>query len=157
MKKRDIVLIIGGLAFILLIIFLSLLLGDHFQTPSCGCPDMVSQYFIIIFIILAVIFVASLLYYLFSLRIDAKQNIMNKNIEVIYSILDNDEKKVIEKLINNKGVIEQNKISDIFGKIKSHRILKKLINKKLIDVEKKGKTNTIKLKKELRIQLVNSK
>ena len=154
MKKRDIVLIIGAVAFILLVIFLSLLLGDRFQVKSCGCPNMVSQNFIIIFIILAIIFVASLLYYLFSLKIDIKENIIKKNIEVLYTILDKDEIITLEKLIKNNGEITQGKISEIFGKIKSHRILKRLISKKIIDVKKQGKLNTIILKKELKQELV---
>ncbi len=154
MKKREIVLSIGALAFILLVVFLSLLLGDRFQIKSCGCPNMVSQNFIIIFIMLAIIFVACLLYYLFSLRINAKEDIINKNIDIIYRILDTDEKKVLDTIIKNKGKISQSEISKTFGKIKSHRILKKLIDKRIVDVEKKGKNNTITLKKELKEELV---
>jgi len=154
MKKRDIVLLIGCIAFILLIILLSLLLGEHFQPQSCGCPHVISQNFIYIFILLAVVFVGCLLYYLFSLKVNAKENIIHKSMEVLYAILDNDEKKVLDEIIKNKGEVSQIDISKIFGKLKSHRILKKLVDKKIIDMTKKGKENTITLKKELKQELV---
>ncbi|MBD3253419.1 hypothetical protein GF386_06810 [Candidatus Pacearchaeota archaeon] len=154
MRKRDIVLVIGGVSFVLLIVFLSLLLGEHLQPQTCGCPHVVSNNFIYIFILLAVFFVGSLLYYLFSLKVDAQENIINKNIEVLYAILDSDEKKALDLIIRNKGEMGQSGLSKIFGKIKSHRIIKKLINKKIIDVEKSGRINKIKLKKELQRELI---
>jgi uncharacterized membrane protein len=154
MKKRDLILLIGAVSFIILIIFLSLLLGDKFQVRSCGCPNMVSQNFIIIFIILAVIFVGSLLYYLLSLKIDSQKGIIEKNIEVLHSILDKNERIVINLIIRNNGEIPQSEISKKMGKLKSHRTVKKLIDKKIIDTTKKGRENTIILKKELKQQLV---
>ncbi|MFA5060916.1 MAG: hypothetical protein WC494_01200 [Candidatus Pacearchaeota archaeon] len=152
MKKRDYVLIIGSLSFLTLIIFLSLLLADKFQVKTCGCPKMVSHNFILFFIILAVIFVSSLLYYLFSLKIDEKEKIITKNIEILKSILDTDEKKVLDK-ISKTGELEQKEISEMFDKIKAHRVIKKLYEKGIIEIEKKGKTNKIKLNKELKKEL----
>jgi len=154
MKKRDIILVIGGISFLILIIFLSLLLTGKFQMKNCPCPGVVSYNFIWVFIFLAVLFVGSLFYYLFSLKIDEKKKTIEKNIEVLYSILDKDEKNVLNKLINNQGKIEQSKISKDYDKIRAHRIIKKLKDKKIIDIIKKGKTNKIELKKELKRELV---
>lgn len=152
MKKRDFILIIGSLSFLILIIFLSLLLADKFQVKTCGCPKMVSHNFIWIFIILATIFVSSLLYYLFSLKIDEKEKIITKNIEILNSILDDEEKKVLDK-ISKTGELEQKEISEMFDKIKAHRVIKKLHEKGIIEIKKNGKTNKIKLNKELRKEL----
>lgn len=152
MKKRDYILIIGSLSFLTLVIFLSLLLADKFQVKSCGCPKMVSHNFILLFIVLAIIFVSSLLYYLFSLKIDEKEKIIVKNIEILNSILDSDEKKVLNK-ISRTGEIEQKEISEMFDKIKAHRVIKKLHEKGIIEIEKTGKTNRIKLNKELKKEL----
>lgn len=149
MRKREIILIIGGFSFLILIVLLSLLLADKFQVKSCGCPRVVSHNFIWLFIFLAVIFVSSLIYYLFSLKIDAKEKIIGKNIEILYSILDKDEKEVLNFLVKNKGEVKQSEISKNYDKIKAHRIIKKLQEKRIIDVIRDGKTNKIKLKEEL--------
>ena len=154
MKKGIISLIISSISFILLIVFLSLLLGEHFQTQSCGCPKMVSQNFIILFIILSVIFIGGLVYYLLSLQIEKKENIINKNMEVLYSILDKDEQNLLDFLIRNNGTINQNDLSKKIGKLKSHRIIRKLEQKKIINITKQGKNNLIKLNRELKQELI---
>lgn len=154
MEKKDYFLITGLISFLTLVVSLSLLLADKFQVKTCGCPKMVSQNFIILFIFLAVIFVTSLLYYLFSLKITQKEKCIGKNIEILYTILDNDEKKVLEKLSKNKGTLEQSEISKMYDKIKAHRIIKKLEEKGLIEIKKEGKKNTLNLKDELKKELI---
>ena len=154
MKKGIISLIISSISFILLIIFLSLLLGEHFQTQSCGCPKMVSQNFILLFIILSIIFIGGLVYYLLSLQIEKKENIINKNMEVLYSILDKDEQNLLDFLIKNNGEINQNSLAKKIEKLKAHRVIKKLKQKEIIQIIKQGKNNSIKLKKELQQELI---
>lgn len=154
MKKNDIILIIGSLSFIVLIVTLSLLLADKFKVSGCGCQRVVSHNFTWLFSLLAVIFVASLIYYLFSLKLEKKEKVIGKNIEILYSILDNEEKEVLNRIIKNKGTIEQSEISKEYDKIKAHRIIKKLEEKRIVDIFKEGKTNKIKLKKELKEELV---
>lgn len=154
MRGKNLFLLMGGISFVALIISLTLLLGDHFEIKSCGCPKMISQHFVWLFIILAVLFVGSLVYYLFSLEIDKKEKIISRNLEVLTSILDEDEKAVLDLIVMNKGRIEQARISEKYGKIKAHRILKKLSQKNIIDLSKDGKTNTVHLKNELKEELV---
>ena len=74
--------------------------------------------------------------------------------EVLSSILDKDENKVLDILINNKGEMPQAELSKKYDKIKAHRILKKLKEKNIIDIKKDGKNNIIILKQELRGELV---
>ena len=154
MKLREGVLITGGIAFVTLVIFLSLLLADRFQVRGCGCPKVISHNFVWLFIILAIIFVASLFYYLFSMKLEKKEKVITKNIEVLNSILDEDENKVIDILVQNEGEILQSEISKKYDKIKAHRILKKLQEKNIINIKKDGKTNKITLKKELKEGLI---
>jgi len=154
MKKRIIALIISSISFILLIIFLSLLLGEQFKIESCGCPKMVSQNFIILFITLSIIFIGGLVYFLLSLQINKKEKIINKNMEILYSILDNDEKNLLEFLIKNNGKINQKDLSTKIGKLKAHRTIKKLKQKKIIEITKYGKNNLVKLKRELKQELI---
>ncbi len=154
MRKRDIVLILGGISFIALVISLSLLLGNHLEVKTCGCPKMISQNFIWLFISLAIIFVVSLLYYLFSFKIEEKEKCLCKNMEILNSILDKDEKKVLDRIVLNKGQMEQTKISEMYDKIKAHRVIKKLEEKGIIEVSRIGKTNVVKLNEELKKELV---
>lgn len=154
MKKRELILILGGIAFIAFVVSLSLLLGSRLEEKTCGCPKMISQNFIWLFSSLAIIFVVSLVYYLFSLKIEEKERCLCKNMEILTSILDKDEKKVIDKIASTGGKIEQTKISEMYDKIKAHRIIKKLEEKKIIEIVKTGKTNTIKLNEDLRKELI---
>ncbi len=154
MKLRDGVLLVGGLSFITLVIFLSLLLADRFQVRGCGCPKVVSHNFVWLFILLAIIFVGALLYYLFSLKIEKKEKIISKNMEVLNSILDDDENNFLDLIVSNDGVMSQSALSNSHGKIKAHRVLKKLEEKNIIDIKKEGKTNKVILKKELKEELV---
>lgn len=154
MRTRDIMLVISGLSFLTLIISIGLLIANKLQITSCGCPKMISQNFVYLFIILSVIFVAGLFYYLFSLRIDNQKQMINKNMEILYKILDEDEKAVLKKLISHQGEMQQSQVSEMFDKLKAHRTIKKLIDKGIVDVAKDGKTNKIILKKELKEELV---
>lgn len=152
--KKEIILLIGGLSFIIFVFLLNLLLADKFTVTECGCPKMVSQNFVGIFVFLSIVFVACLFYYLFSLRLEHKERIIKGNFEVLYSILDENEKKVIKKIVLNKGEIDQHELSEIYGKIKAHRLIKKLEQKNIITIKKIGKSNKIKLKEELSQELV---
>lgn len=154
MNKREYILIIGLVSFLILITLISLLLADHLQVKSCGCPKVVSHNFLFLFIFLAIIFVSSLLYFLFSQKINHKEELIKNNFNVLYSILDDQEKDVLNSLIKNSGEIEQSKISKKLNKIKAHRIIKKLEEKKIVNVIKEGKTNKIKLNKDLKETLI---
>ncbi len=152
--KKELILGIGLVSFLTLIINLSFLLADKFEVATCGCPKMVSQNFVGLFILLSFIFVSCLFYYLFSLKIEGKNRIIKSNIDVLYSILDDNEKNLLGKIILNNGFIEQSDISKEYGKIKSHRLVKKLEEKNIVFVIKNGKKNIIELKKELKQELV---
>ena len=86
-RSNSIILIISGISFILLVVFLSLLLGNHLQVQSCECPKMVSQNFIVLFITLSVIFIGGLIYYLLSLKIERKDKKVKFNVERIMEFL----------------------------------------------------------------------
>ena len=89
-----------------------------------------------------------------SLKIQTQKKIMDKNINLILGFLDKDEQDIIQELIENKGEIMQNQLTRHHGKLKSHRVIQRLRNKKIIDIEKAGKTNLIKLKPELKKELI---
>jgi uncharacterized membrane protein len=153
MKKYGLIsLILSGISFILLVVFLSLLLGEHFQIESYGCPSMVSQNFILLFIALSVIFIGGLIYYLLSLQIEKKNKKVKFNIKTIIKFLDDDEKKILNQVNENrnKEILQ----SDIKGlsKLRKHRAIKKLKEKNILEVKKLGNKNKIKLNENFELE-----
>ena len=78
---------------------------------------------------------------------DCKKDFTN----VILKFLSYNEKKVLNKLIEQKGSILQSEISRLesMGKVKTHRVIKDLQRKGIIVVEKYGNTNRISLSESL--------
>jgi len=150
MKRKQIIsLIVSSISFILLIIFLSLLLGEHFQTENCGCPKMVSQNFIILFIVLSVIFIGGLIYYLLTLKLEEKDKKVKFNVKTIMKFLDSDDKKILNQI--KKGEILQSKIKGL-SKLRKHRAIKKLQEKEILKIEKIKNKNKIKINKNFELK-----
>lgn len=148
MFPRKLYLIVSLISIILLLILSALVIFDKIELKSCACPNVVSNNLLALFIILSVIFVSTLFYYLFTLKINQKEKIIKSNFNIIYSILDDDEKKLFDLIVLNKGKINQLDVSKKFGKIKGHRLIQKLKLKNIIKIKKTGSRNQIYLKKE---------
>jgi len=73
----------------------------------------------------------------------------NKN--VILKFLNPNERRILEKLIENNGLVLQSEISRMEGmtKLKTHRAVKDLEIKGIIKAERYGKTNRITLTKDI--------
>ncbi len=150
MKKSQIAsLIISSISFILLIIFLSLLLGEHFQVESCGCPKMISQNFIFLFIFLSIIFIGGLIYYLLSLKLEKKEKKVRFNVKTIMKFLDKDEKMVLNQI--KKEEILQSSIQGL-SKLRKHRAIKKLQEKEILKIKKIKNQNKIKLNENFELK-----
>lgn len=79
----------------------------------------------------------------------AKEKTHTKSMfEVIKMFMSNDEKKTIDFLVNNAGSGTQAEISKIQGmdRVKAHRVIKSLSEKKLIDVNLYGKARKVTIK-----------
>ncbi|HLC68485.1 MAG TPA: hypothetical protein VJH24_01485 [Candidatus Bilamarchaeaceae archaeon] len=96
-------------------------------------------------------------YYIMSQKIETKEETIKKSGEVILRFLDSDEKKVVSRLLGNHGKVLQAEITRMDGmsKVKSHRVVKRMLKKGVIEVEGFGKTNIVKLPQELWESLVN--
>lgn len=151
--NRNIIFIISIISFIGLIFFFSYWQLDRLSGNTCGCPKVISQSSFMIFLILIIIFAITLFYYLYLLSISKKEKTILSNQKTLFSILNEDEKKLINKIIKNKGFIEQKVISKEYGKIKAHRLIQKLKEKNIIKVIKKNNKNKIILNKELDLVL----
>ncbi|MBU0527411.1 hypothetical protein KKE92_02935 [Candidatus Micrarchaeota archaeon] len=67
------------------------------------------------------------------------------------SLLQPSERKVIAKIVENKGKVLQSELSRIegVGKVKAHRVIERLIKRGVIEKEQIGKTNVLRLTKDL--------
>jgi len=96
------------------------------------------------------ILIGSFVYYAMFPQLRETEKRVAENARVVLDMLQLDEKNIIKKLIENKGEITQSKLSSMFGKVKTFRILETLKRRGIILKESYGKTNKIKLDEKFR-------
>ena len=76
----------------------------------------------------------------------------------ILNLLNKNERKIVKRLMQEKGVTLQSEISkmDNMGKVKAHRSIQDLVRKGIVDLEKYGNTNRILLKTDVKKILDNT-
>ncbi len=174
-KKWLLLIAIPAIIGIISIIFFSIAETTMHKAPweHAGCPHMTPNYILWISILLVIFAIVPVSYYFISQRLEEKLEknmniilkLMNKNNQIskkegkeindktiILKLLNINEKRVFEKLIENKGVALQSEISRTKGmtKLKTHRAVKDLERKGIIQTETYGKTNRIILTKDIR-------
>lgn len=67
------------------------------------------------------------------------------------SLLQPSERKVLEKVIGSGGKVLQSEVSRVegVGKVKAHRVIERLIKRGVLEKEQMGKTNMLRLRKDL--------
>jgi hypothetical protein len=96
------------------------------------------------------VFIGSLTYYLMFIRLEESKG---KCSEIVYGMLEMlqpDEREVIKKIIENKGEILQSKLSSLFGKVKTFRVIESLVRRGIVLKESYGKTNKIRLNEKFK-------
>ncbi|HOI18507.1 MAG TPA: hypothetical protein PLX15_01440 [Candidatus Woesearchaeota archaeon] len=95
--------------------------------------------------------IGATLYYVLSSNIEKKDKLIKHNSDVILKLLNNDERRVIKKIVENNGKVQQLEITYMqgFSKVKAHRIVESLVNKDIVTKEALGKIRLIRLDKEL--------
>lgn len=108
-----------------------------------------------LFIIFGIL-IGAFVFFIMTNKLDNTKKETEKVINALIQFLSKDEKKIVEVLIENNGKVFQSEISRIqgIGKLKSHRIIQKLVDRDVITVEKHGKTNIIKLNKQIKEILI---
>ncbi|MBL7170194.1 MAG: hypothetical protein ISS48_04195 [Candidatus Aenigmarchaeota archaeon] len=96
------------------------------------------------------VFVGSLVYYLMFARIKETEKKSTQEARALLDMLQNDEREIIKKIVENKGEITQSKLSRSLGKVKAFRTLEILRKRGIIVKEKYGKTNMIRLNDNFR-------
>jgi len=109
------------------------------------------SFYLIPFVGFIGLLVGTLVYYIMSDKVIQQEKSLDKNIKIILNFLNDQEKKVIETLLENDGKVQQYELSHLpnLNKVKTHRILLNLEQKGVIHKEKLGKINKIVLNKEL--------
>jgi len=158
--------VIAGIVIVLclfgMIFYLPAVL-DHFKPEVCT-PNGVCQheqqleliYNMVPVFIFAGIIIGALVFFFMTTKIDDKKGDLEKATNALIQFLNKDEKKVVEKLIEERGKVLQSEITRIegLGKVKSHRIIQRLLDRGVIEVEEHGKTNIVKLSKPIKEVLI---
>lgn len=93
------------------------------------------------------IIIGALVYFVMNENLEKKQKTIEYNTEVILKLLNPEERKVIKKIVENNGKIQQVEITYMegFTKVKSHRIVESLVNKGILFKESLGKMRMLKM------------
>ncbi|MFA5106625.1 MAG: hypothetical protein WC506_06730 [Candidatus Micrarchaeia archaeon] len=103
------------------------------------------------FVLLGFVFGVMAAYLYFEKKIDVPGPHIDRK-KAFLSVLGADESKVLEKILEGGGQAMQASVSRLegLGKVKTHRTVEKLVRRGVLVKEQVGKTNLLKLKKELR-------
>jgi predicted PurR-regulated permease PerM len=182
-KKSKLLLPISLMAVLAIILIVTYSIFQNFTNHSPEgeglCPRMVPNYLLWLSLILMVVIIVPISYYVISKRLEEKmeknlsaitkmvdhkvksdvkkENLQTNNNGSILKLLNSNEKKVVEKLIENRGTILQSQISRMEGmsKLKAHRTVKELKKRGIINIESYGKTNRIELNEDFKQILVS--
>jgi len=173
MNKKTILLLVPS---VIIIAVLSLGILNHFgisissiSYEFCGCHKMIPDNYFLIFATIIILAAIPIIYYLISGKMEKKLNehfeslsrIVAKNPKSrdnlsgekrILRFLNPSEQKVLKILLKNDGEMLQSQISKTnnMTKLKVHRAVKSLEQKKIVEAEHYGKTRRIFLTKEIK-------
>jgi len=149
-KFRPVILIFGILTFFIFIISFAVFYTTENFSSTCGCK--LPLWVIIVSISSLGLFVGSATYYILSNSFIKEKKEIEANLLKFLDVLDEDDKRVLICLIENKGEISQSKLTKILGsnKVKTSRIVARMEEKGLIKKEKSGMTNKLILNDELK-------
>lgn len=102
------------------------------------------------------IVIGALVFLFMSGQLQRQKQSMKTTSKILLQFLNEDERIVVSKLIENNGKVLQSEITRLpeIGKVKSHRLLQKLQDKGVIKIEGHGKTNIVSFTKEIKESLV---
>ena len=106
--------------------------------------------------ILSGIVIGAMVFFFMTSKLEDKKKDAELIANTLIKFLNKDEKKIVQKILESRGKVFQSEVSRIegVGKLKSHRILRRLEDRGVIELEKHGKTNIVKLTKEISDVLV---
>ncbi|NYZ79517.1 hypothetical protein H0N99_05205 [Candidatus Micrarchaeota archaeon] len=164
--KNNLKVLLGFIALVVLFVLLYWLPNFVSQTNPTMCTDQSGQcehearmnlltYLIPVFIAIGFVLGAAAFYF-FTENKKVEYVEVKPNPEAVLKLLSKEERKVVSKIVEEGGKALQSEISllDGMGKVKAHRIIDRLVDRGIIEKEQHGKTNLVKLSKELKEILV---
>ena len=114
----------------------------------CGC--LIPLPFFIPFVGSTGLFIGTLVYYLFTPRLDSKPSRQDRNL--LLNLLGESEARILKTLTENKGELSQAKLTTLTGisKVKVFRTLERMKARRMIEKRPLGKTNAITLSEDFR-------
>jgi len=147
---RDILLSVGIImGFVFLVTVAIFFIRERWLVHTCSCTYSIP--FILVALSSLGIFVGVLIYYFLEGRIQKTMHSLEHNAHAALRIVDNDERKIIEALIRHDGALLQSRLDKETGltRLQAWRTLERLEKKNVIIKERTGKTNNVRLSKEL--------
>lgn len=147
---RYVFLIFGILTFFVFIISFTIFYTTENFSSACGCK--LPLWVIIVSISSLGLFVGLITYYILNTNFAKEKVRIEKNLIKVLDILDKEDNKILNLLIENKGEINQSSLSKSlsFGKVKMSRVISRMERKGIIRKKKNGMTNKIFLNDDLR-------
>lgn len=144
-KEKNFIIVILLIAiFVLLVSFSTLYVEHSLEYGYCAIPIPL---FIPIFASLGTI-IGSVFYYFTIKAVKEKEEKIDERIFAILKLFDEEERKILENLLRN-GEVWQSEISREIGKVKAHRVIKKLLMKGIVEKIRKGKSFIIRFRNEI--------
>jgi uncharacterized membrane protein len=102
--------------------------------------------------VLAGIMIGALVFFFMTSKLESKEKSLKTNSAVLLSFLSQDEKKLVNALIENNGRVLQAEVTRLPGmtKVKSHRVVQRLIDRGVIEKDRVGKTNVVRFTRHIR-------
>ena len=98
------------------------------------------------------IMIGALTYYFMHQKVESKEKSLKANTDILLQFLNKDERAIVNRLIEEQGKVLQSELTRLpgMGKVKAHRIVQRLIDRRVIETEEHGKTNIVRFTKEIR-------
>ncbi len=102
--------------------------------------------------VLVGIMIGALVFFFMTSKLESKEKALKKNSSVLLSFLSQDEKKLVNALIESNGKVLQAEVTRLPGmtKVKSHRVVQRLVDRGVIEKDSVGKTNVVRFTREIR-------
>lgn len=152
---------LGGLLVISLFIVLIYYIPRFFeqQAPVVCFEDGICQheeyadsilFFVPLILVFGFVFGTLVSYLYFEKKVELPKHSPEKK-KVLLSILSPSERKIISKIVDGDGKVLQSEISRVegVGKVRAHRVIDRLMRRGVLEKEELGKTNVIRLRKDI--------
>ncbi|MGV8085197.1 MAG: helix-turn-helix transcriptional regulator [Candidatus Bilamarchaeum sp.] len=154
MSKNMFLALVLVSCFIFLITVLVLVFAIYPQGNVPSILQPVMDYHIQLMVLMAILGVSTgfVVYRVMGAKIEKQQKVIANNMEIIQRFLGEDEREIIHLLHQKQGITTQSEIANLPGmtRLKAHRVVKKLEERKIIHIEKHGKINMVRVVDELK-------